>query len=252
MQYHETWRWQFQYHSLKKLCNRSFFSWKYVSLIHFFLFNCPVISPVLAPSPCPLCVCVSGPSYVISRPHHRSCWFHSSWRGAVRPLDLMGHWPVTVTSSLVRPTLSCHTLFCHNSVTYRTWPHLGPWHFEDGCLLHPPFAKAFTVFCLLWALVQTDLFPVTSGLPARLLTRPWLSAMATRCPLRYVTSPLHIHTVRLQLARAWETVPGFVKQDARDGLKAVVDSSFFLKTPIGPPRVLTLFLSRTFQWESKA
>lgn len=116
MRYHETWRWQFQYHSLKKLCNRSFLSWKYVSLIHFFLFNCPVISPVLAPSPCPLCVCVSGPSYVISRPHHRSCWFHSSWRGAVRPLDLMGHWPVTVTSSLVRPTLSCHTLLsqlCH-------------------------------------------------------------------------------------------------------------------------------------------
>lgn len=89
-----------------------------------------------------------------------------------------------VTSSLVCLILLYNTLLCHGSVTYRTPPHLGPWHFGDSQLLYPPCCQglyllpfalgSFRAWCLLL---------VTSGIAVPLLARPWLSAVATHCPL---------------------------------------------------------------------
>ena len=72
------------------------------------------------------------------------------------PLDRLISWVTDLSvTSLVCPILSYHTLFCHNSVTYRTRPHPGPLHFQVA----PPsyLAKVFTFFHLPWASLQADL-----------------------------------------------------------------------------------------------
>lgn len=151
-----------QYHNLKKLHNRSFLrlSLKSASLIHFFLFNSQAIFPQCQPLPrCLLCVCVSGLPCVIPTASPLPACLFSFFTIILSDFTVPGKEPldrlISVTS-LVRPILSYHTLFCHSSVTYyRTRPHPGPSHFQVA----PPsyLSKVFTFFHLPWASLQPDL-----------------------------------------------------------------------------------------------
>lgn len=115
-------RWQFQCHSLKKRGSQSFHSLKYVFPTCFFLFIHQVVFPQWL-APCPptgwlnawpvLCSSLSSPW----QPSFFLTVILSSWE-AVRPLELTGHWLISVLSTSLLPvqfvtTMSC-ALLCHN------------------------------------------------------------------------------------------------------------------------------------------
>ena len=120
----------------------------------------------------------------------------------------MGHWPVSDLSCLPYSVIPYTVLsqLCHIQDTTTPWTFT----FSSSSTLLScqglyllPFALGFSPG---WSLR-----PVTSRHPVQLLTRPWLSAMATHC-LSMQTSPLYIPAVRVLLARIWQT---FTRESSR-------------------------------------
>lgn len=133
----------------------------YVFLIYFFSYQLssdfphssstfPIVSvSVYLSYPVQLLQLHHDPPFLLSYRYPQ--WFHNSCWGVISPW-LNG----PLTSSLVCPIPLSHTLFCHSSVTYRIIPWtLRLWRWPVA----PPsnLVKAFTLFCLCWALLQPDL-----------------------------------------------------------------------------------------------